>query len=265
MTIPTGADRPFFQKGVNFPEVIAHRGGGDEWPEETLYGFEQAVNLGVDVLEMDVHRTIDGALVLMHNETVDRTTDGTGRIKDLTLAEIKKLHAAARWPAEEKYRDIKVPTLEEVFDAFPNMRMNIEIKQRTPSLVKEFCNLLRERKMTDMVLVASGWNNVLHEFRRECPEVATSASVLEVEEFKALNTIFHWDYRPDTDAIQWDSKLIVNLITQKFVDKAHSLNLKVHAWTVNDPDEMQRMISLGVDGIITDKPTDLLRILGRIK
>jgi glycerophosphoryl diester phosphodiesterase len=265
MTTPeVGGNRPFFQKSKNFPEVIAHRGGGGEWPEETLYAFEQAIKIGVDVLEMDVHLTIDGELVLMHNATVDATTDGTGRIGDLTLAEIKKLNAAAKWPPDEKYKDIKVPTLPEVFEAFPDMRMNIEIKQKEPSLVTPLCKLLREKKMTDKVLIASGWNSVLHEFRRECPEVATSASVLEVEEFNALDVILNWNYRPDTDAIQWHSEFIVHIITQKFMDKARSLNLKVHAWTVNELEEMRRMISLGVDGIITDYPSRLLKLLGRL-
>ncbi len=263
MSTHVGAQRPFFQAAKNQPEVIAHRGGGGEWPEETIYAFEQALQAGIDVLEMDVHSTLDGELVLMHNATVDETTNGNGRIVDLTLAQIKQLHAAARWPDEERYRDIRVATLREVFETFPDIRMNIEIKQKSPSLIKPLSDLLRKHGMTDKVLIASGWNNVLHDFRRECPEAATSASVLEIQEFRALDVIFGWDYRPDTDAIQWHSEFIVNIITQKFVDKAHSLNLKVHAWTVNEPDEMRRMISLGVDGIITDFPTRLLKILGR--
>jgi len=265
MTVQVGANRPFFLQGKNSPEVIAHRGGAGEWPEETLYAFEQAIKLGVDIIELDVHRTSDGELVLMHNKTVDETTEGKGQIKDLTLEDIKKLHPTAKWPPDEKYKDITVPTLQEVFEAFPNMRMNIEIKQKEPSLVTQFCNMIEKYNMTDKVLVASGWNDVLHDFRRQCPDVATSASVLEVAEFQALDNILKWDYRPDTDAIQWHSRFIVPIITQRFVDKARSLNLKVHAWTVNEPEEMQRMIDLGVDGIITDFPTRLLKILGRIK
>lgn len=84
---------------------------------------------------MDLHRTLDGELVLMHNATVDETTDGTSSIKDLTLAEIKALNAAAKWTPDEKFKDIKVPTLREVFEAFPDTRMNVEIKQKEPSLV----------------------------------------------------------------------------------------------------------------------------------
>jgi glycerophosphoryl diester phosphodiesterase len=265
MSMTTGANRPFFQSGKNSPEVIAHRGGGGEWPGETLYAFEKAIELGVDILEMDVHRTIDGALVLMHNDSVDETTDGRGRIRDLTLAEIKRLNAGFHWPPEIRELNIRVPTLQEAFEAFPHQRMNIEIKQREPSIVTQFGELIQQHGMTDRVLVASFWDGVLDEFRAEFPEVATSASTPEAIKFYALDDILFAKYRPDTDAIQADSKAsFIHLITRHFVEKAHKLNLKVHAWTVNEPKEMQRMIEVGVDGIITDFPTRLLKILGRI-
>ncbi|MGB7922991.1 MAG: glycerophosphodiester phosphodiesterase [Pyrinomonadaceae bacterium] len=267
MDRPIGGDRPFFKKSTQSPEVIAHRGGGGHWPEETIYAFKQALDAGVDVLEMDVHQTSDDVLVLMHNPTIDQTTDGTGSIKELKYdPDIKRLNAAARWPSL-KDEGITVPTLREVFEEFQNqdVRINIEIKQKEPSLVAPFCKMLRDYEMTDRVLVASGWNSVLHEFRRECPEVATSASVLEIAEFQALDRVFNWDYRPNTDALQWHSKLLLPIITKRFVDKAHSLNLKVHAWTVNEPQEMERVRALGVDGIITDYPQTLLQLLGRMK
>jgi glycerophosphoryl diester phosphodiesterase len=263
---PRGADRPFFRAATNVPEVIAHRGGGGEWPGETIYAFEQSIRIGVDVLEMDVHRTRDGHLVLMHNPEVDDTTDGTGRIKDMTLAQIKELNIEFNWPpGQQPDKPVKVPTLREVFEAFPDRRMNIEIKQKEPSLVKEFCDLLREHGMTDRVLVASFWNGVLHDFRQACPEVANSASTLEVGTFFALDGILHTHYKPDSDALQVRSELAhVHTITRKIVDKAHSLNLKIHAWTVNDKDEMRRLASTGIDGIITDYPSRLLEVLGRL-
>jgi len=263
MSTLVGASRPFFQAAKRSPEVIAHRGGGGEWPEETIYAFERALKTGVDVLEMDVHRTVDGELVLMHNPTVDETTDGSGEIKQLTLAEIKKLNAAAKWP--HLNLNLKVPTLEEVFEAFPRMRMNIEIKQKEPSLVTPLCHLIHKYKMADQVLIACGWNSVLREFRIECPDVATSASVLEIAEFEALDEVFKFGYRPDTDAIQWHSKFVVPVITAGFVKKARDLNLKVHAWTVNDENEMERTIRIGVDGIITDYPSLLLSVLQRVR
>ena len=262
MALTVGRNRPFFQQAQRAPEVIAHRGGGGEWPEETIYGCQKSLALGVDVLEIDVHKTLDGELVVMHNRTVDETTDGSGEIKDLTLDQIKQLNAAHLWKLE-KQENTEVPTLEEIFQAFPEQRMNVEIKPKDSSLIARLSHLIEQYQMKDRILIASGWNSVLHDFRKECPDVATSASVLEIEEFEALSAIFGFDYRPDTDAIQWHSKLIVKIITKDFVDKAHELNLVVHAWTVNEPDEMRRMISLGVDGIITDYPSTLMRVLGR--
>jgi glycerophosphoryl diester phosphodiesterase len=266
MSTPRGADRPFFRAATNVPEVIAHRGGAAEWPGETIYAFERALRIGVDVLEMDVHRTRDGHLVLMHNPEVDATTNGSGRIKDMTLEQIKALNIEFNWTAgEEPEAPIKVPTLREVFEAFPDRRMNIEIKQKEPSLVNEFCDLLREHHMTDRVLVASFWNSVLHDFRQACPEVATSASTLEVGTFFTLDGVLHSHYKPDTDALQVRSELAhIHTVTRKIVDKAHSMNLKIHAWTVNEKDEMQRLTSTGIDGIITDNPSRLLEVLGRL-
>jgi len=264
MALTVGRNRPFFQQAQRAPEVIAHRGGGGEWPEETIYGCQKSLELGVDVLEIDVHKTLDGELVVMHNRSVDETTDGSGEIKDLTLDQIKQLNAAHLWKLE-KQKSTEVPTMEEIFQAFPKQRMNVEIKPKDSSVIARLSHLIDQYQMKDKILIASGWNSVLHDFRRECPDVATSASVLEIEEFEALSAIFGFDYRPDTDAIQWHSKLIVKIITKDFVDKAHELNLAVHAWTVNEPDEMRRMISLGVDGIITDYPSTLLRVLGRLE
>lgn len=136
-------EHPFFTKqdGVM---VIAHQGG--EWlrPSNTLVAFDNAVELGVDVLEMDIHQTQDAVIVLMHDATVDRTTDGSGAIKEMSFAEIRELDAGYYWTDDDgatyPYRGLgfQVPTLEEMFQRYPEMRMNIEIKQETPSMVRPF-------------------------------------------------------------------------------------------------------------------------------
>jgi glycerophosphoryl diester phosphodiesterase len=261
MHYPQGGDRPFFQQSKRPVEVIAHRGGGGEWPGETVYAFERALAAGVDILEMDVHRTRDGALVLMHNDTVDETTNGTGAIKDLDLNYIRTLDAADTWPLL-KGGEIKVAELEDVLDRFPHVRMNIEIKQKEPSLVPDLCKLITRKGKEDEVLIACCWKHVLDEIREACPEVATSASVMEIAEVK-FDSLLGTDLRPNTDAIQWISRAAIPLITADFVKKAHELNLKVHGWTVNEHEEMVRLIDLGVDGIITDYPTALLAVIER--
>ena len=265
---------PFFQSAAEV-QVIAHQGGDDLWPSNTLYAFERAVDLGVDVLEMDLHATEDGVLVLSHDETVDRLTEGSGLIKEMTLAEIKGLDAAYEWtpddvpPEDGVYplRDegITIPTLEEVFVGFPQVPMNIEIKQREPSIVEPYCRLLREHGKETQVLTASFHPEVMVAFRRACPEVATSATEREILPFYILTLArLSAVYRSPAHAFQVpEYSAGRRVVTERFVRAAHAHNVKVHVWTVDDPEKMSELIRLGVDGIITDRPDRLLAVLGR--
>ena len=254
--------KPFFANRKHPIEVIAHRGGGGEWPGETCYAFEQALKAGVDVLEMDVHQTRDGVLVLMHDKTLDATTNGSGLIKEKDWDQIKNLDAAYTWPMH-RGKGIRIPQLEEVFDAFPKVRMNIEVKQRSPSLVSSLYKLIKEKGKEEEVLIASGWHRSVREIRGEDRELATSASVWEILNFQVFDNILGVRHHLPTDAIQWHSKFAFHVITERFVAAARKVDLQVHAWTVNEHEEMNRMISLGVDGIITDYPTKLLSLLNR--
>lgn len=269
------AAHPFFHDAPRV-QVIAHQGGDGLWPSNTLYAFERALDLGVDVLEMDVHASQDGVIVLSHDETVERLTDGTGLIKEMTLAEIKELDAAYDWtpddvpPADGVYpyrgQGITIPTLEEVFAAFPTTtRMNIELKQQEPSIVAPFCNLLRQYGKEDEVLVASFHPDVMVAFRRECPEVATSATEREILPFYILNQVLlSAVYRPSAHAFQVpEYSAGRHVVTERFVQGAHAHNVQVHVWTVDEPEVMARLVALGVDGIITDRPDRLLELLER--
>jgi glycerophosphoryl diester phosphodiesterase len=265
------AGRPFFAQSKNRPLVMAHQGGKGLRPENTLVAFEHAETLGVDVLEMDIHTTADGVPVVMHDETVDDTTDGTGPNLSFTLAELKELDAGYDWTPDDgqtfPYRGqgITVPTLEEVFAAFPGMPMNIEIKQAEPSMVATFCQLIRDYERADLVLVASFHDETIVEFREECPEVATSTGTNETVILYALSRLFlEATYNAPADAAQVpEYRSGLHVLAPRFVDAAHNRNLEVHAWTINDEDDMQRMIDLGVDGIITDYPDRLLALLDR--
>ncbi len=263
--------RPFFAQFDQRPLVMAHQGGKGLRPDNTLSAFEHAVALGVDVLEMDIHTTADGVPVVMHDETVDGTTNGTGPILSFTLAELKELDAGYNWTPDDgqtfPYRGqgITVPTLEEVFAAFPGMPMNIEIKQAEPSMVATFCQLIRDYDRADQVLVASFHEETIAEFREECPEVATSTGKSEVVMLFVTSKVFvEAAYSPPANAAQvpeYEGSL--HVITPRFIDAAHHRGLEVHAWTINDEEDLQRMIDLGVDGIITDYPDRLLALLGR--
>jgi len=254
--------------------VIAHQGGDGLRPSNTMAAFEHAVELGVDVLEMDIHSTKDGVLVTIHDATVDRTTNGSGPVHDFTFAELQALDAAYHWPTLPEiesgttpYRGqgIMIPALEEIFEAFPQMRMVIEIKQQEPSIVSPFCSLLREHDLSEQVLVASFHTAVMVDFRATCPEVATSATEDEIRPFFILHTLrLGAVYQPAAHAFQVPEFAgDLHVLTANFVRAAQAHNIDVHAWTINNSEQMQRMIELGVDGIISDFPDRLLAMLGR--
>ncbi len=265
----TAQMRPIFQSQKSKFLVFAHRGGGGVFPENTLLAFEDSAKLGVDFLELDVHSTKDGTLVVMHDGSIDRTTDGRGKVSDFTLAELKKFDAGylftndnnATFPFRGK--GITIPTLQEIFDAFPQMKFNIEPKQATPSIITPLCEMIRQHKMTDRIIVGSFRQTAIDEFRAACPEVATSASPAEVSEFLAMQKTGIADsYSPPFQALQVPANAsFLNVVNKDFVTAAHNQNIQVHVWTINDEDEMKKLIDFGVDGIMTDYPDKLLKIV----
>jgi glycerophosphoryl diester phosphodiesterase len=265
------SEHKYFQNDAGRPLAIAHRGGGGLWPENTLYAFEHAAASGVDVIETDVHATADGELVIFHDDNLERTTNGAGRVSALTLAELKRLDAGYRFSTDGgrsfplRGSGVNIPTLREVFAALPRMRFNIEPKQSVPPITAPLCRLIREYGMTEKVLVASFSGAVLGEFRRECPEVATSAATGEVANFLALQRAgLAASYSPAMQALQVPERAGgFSVLTRDFVEAAHGRGLRVHVWTVNDEGDMRRLFEMGVDGIMTDYPDRLLKVLGR--
>ena len=264
---PAAPEFAFFES--DRPMVIAHQGGEGLRPSNTLIAFENAVDLGVDVLEMDVHSTSDGTLVLIHDDTVDRTTNGSGRVKELTLAELQQLDAGDYWTPDDgatyPYRGqgVRIPTLEEIVTAFPEMKYNIEIKQVDPSIAVPLCKLLRHFGLTDRALVASFHPTAMDEFRAACPEVATSMVEDEIRPFFILNTAFLGSlYRPPGAAFQVpEYSGSQHVLTPRFVRGAQRNNVAVHPWTIDDPADMERFLDMGVDGIITDRPDIMIEVL----
>ena len=266
--MPNPKDHIFFADAKNIPEVIAHRGGAGQWPGETIYAFEEALKTGVDVLEMDIRFTSDEIPVLMHDRNARKTTGKDKRVDETPSAEIAKWSAAFGWPdasfppgSESK---LKVPTLESVLKRFEGVRMVIEIKPfKVPErLIQSLGDMIRKAGAAQNVLIASGCSRNLYSFRELFSEIATSASLGELASFRALKDL---GYKPNCSALQLGSKFgPLHFITPKYVEAAHERGFKVHGWTVNQPQEMKRLILAGVDGIITDYPAILLRILNRI-
>ncbi|WKZ38869.1 MAG: glycerophosphodiester phosphodiesterase [Anaerolineales bacterium] len=271
LTTRPAPHHPYYAADLNYPLVIAHQGGDHLWPGNTMLAFQNAVDLGADVLEMDLHITSDGVLILMHDETVDRTTDGTGEIEAMTLAELKQLDAGYDWTRDDgathpfRGQGATVPTMEEVFTAFPDMRMTIELKKTNASMAKPFCELIRQYNMENKVLIASFHDERLQEFRRECPGVATSSARQETTVFVLMTKVYLGSFfTPHFFSLQVPQESSgITVMTPSFVRAAHARNLAVEPWTINDEETMRKFIDWGVDGIITDRPDLMLEILGR--
>lgn len=251
--------------------ATAHRGGEGQWPSNTLYAFERALALGVDMLEMDIHATADGVLVVRHDPIVDTTTNGVGRISDLTLAQIQALDAGFTWSGDggQTYPfrglGITIPTLEQVFLAFPQARLSIDIKPEDPAMVEVFCRMLRSYHKLDQVAVGSFHDAQLRRFRRLCPEVDTDAGVSETRQFFLLNMMrLSRLFRSPAKAFMIPEYVgRMHVVTPEFIHSAHARGIQVHVWTVNEVDDMRRLIEWGVDGIITDYPNSLTALLHR--
>lgn len=262
--------RAIFQRDeTSRPLVFAHRGGGGLYPENTLEAFKYSAAMGVDVLELDVHSTSDGVLVVMHDGDVARTTNGSGRVNQMTLAELKKLDAGYHFTPDDgktfpfRGKGVTVPTLQEIFDALPGKSYNVEPKQAEPSVTRPLCEILRDRKMTEKVIVGSFRQQAIDEVRAACPEVATAATPAEVRDFLALYKVgLGESYSPPMQVLQIPQNLgALEIVSKDFVETARKMNLKVHVWTINDENDMKRLIDMKVDGIMTDYPDRLLKIL----
>ncbi len=267
-------EHPYYAKDLNYPLVIAHQGGDGIWPGDTLFAFEKAVEVGADVLEMDAHITKDGEIVLMHDERVDRTTNGNGLIEDLTLAELSKLDAAYQWSNDGgktfpyRGKGIQMTTLKELFEKFPEKRFLIEIKLTENPIHKPLCDLIHKHNMQDKVIVASFHDDAMALFRQKCPGIASSASKGEVLPFVLLGKIFFSGWlSPEYQSLQipyeTSESYGIPVLTQRFIREAHAKNIQVEPWTVDDPSLIKQYIDWGVDGIITDRPDIMLQILGR--
>ena len=240
---------------------IAHRGGASLAPEETREAMASGVAAGADVLELDVHQTSDGVVVCMHDDTVDRTTDGTGKIKDKTFAELRALDAGYRFSTDGKQtfpfrgKGVVTATLEELLTEHPTRPFSIEIKQVSPSMVDAVIALLRKLGATDRVVVASFSDDTLAELRAKAPEIETSLGISEMLTLQNLEPADEATYRAPGRFLQAP----VNTMDEAALAlaRARRLGLRVQVWTVDDRATMDRMLALGVDGVMTNDPSEL--------
>ena len=253
------------------PLVIAHRGGAGQWPENTLHAFRNAIESGADALEFDVHATSDGKLVVIHDATVDRTTDGSGRVDGMTWAALQELDAGYHWTpdggASFPYRGmgLKVPTLAEVLSTLPDARMIIELKAVSDAARERFSNAIGASPNPERKVIASFQGESVKYIRDNNPGIATSSTAGEVLLFWVLNTArLGFAFVPEGETMQVPPSFRdLTMVNARFVSGAHRHNVDVYVWTINEEADMKRLIDHGVDGIITDYPDRLLRLLGR--
>ncbi len=249
------------------PRLFGHRGASGTMPENTLPAFSEALAAGVDRLEMDVHLTADEEVVVFHDPNVDRTTNGKGPLGRLRLSEIRQLDAGYQfeapdgsWPFRE--RRIRVPTLAEVLTHFPKAPLNIEIKVDEPALIAATERLLDRYEARSRVLLAAETQSLMDKIRARMPDVLTGMSMPEVLEF--LGNGGNPGYSARGFALQVPVEYAgIPIITKHFVDVAHVCGLEVHAWVINDEAEMQSLVEMGVDGIMTDFPRRAAKVLAR--
>ena len=224
--------------------------------------FAFAVARGARYLEMDVHATSDGTVVVIHDSTLDRTTDGQGAVAAHTSEQITRLDAGYWFTHDGEsfpYRGqgIRVPTLDSVLSAFPDQCFNIEIKQEAPPIVDAVVRVLECAGARDRVLLAAQRDSIMNTIRKAVGnQFATGMSVGDVTEFMDRFARNDWeDYRPPGRALQIPTRFEeIELVTRETVSAAHRVGLEVHVWTINDAAEIQRLLDLGVDGIMSDLP-----------
>ncbi len=276
------ADRTWLDRRII---AYAHQGGAREAPSSTLFAISQALANGATAIELDVHATLDGELVVCHDPTLERTTNGTGEIAAHTLDELGRLDNAywfvpgeeAVWGRpEDEYRlrgrapddhELGIATLKEVLERFPGIVLNLDIKRSAPHVPpyeEALARVLREYERRDEVIVASFLDHATEAFSRYAPEIAISAGT-------NTTTDFYWRLHagsPPPDGIERFVALQVPpnfgdlvVVDERFLDAAHRAGLAVHVWTIDDPLEMDRLAALGVDGIISDRPSALVEVL----
>jgi glycerophosphoryl diester phosphodiesterase len=262
----TDRARPGHRYFAGAPLLIAHRGGSALAPENTLLAFRRALAWWrADFLEIDVQPTRDGDAVVIHDATLDRTTDGAGPVAAHTVGELAELDAGYRFTPDRgesfpyRGRGARVSTLNEVLAALPHTRINVEIKNGAAQ--EAVWETVREARAEHRVLIAAGDRR--NRSRFALYPGPTSAGYQDMYAFYALHRVrcarFH---RPAVDAFQMpDVHRGRRVLSPRWVREAHDLNMAVHVWTIDEEADMRRLLSWGVDGIISDRPDRLARVL----
>ncbi len=267
-TVAPGVKNPF---RIGRTLVIPHAGGDGLFPEDTLFAYKHSMAMGGDVVDVDVAVSSDGVLVAMHDSTVDRTTNGVGRVVDMKYADLAKLDAGYRFRQGSDYpyrgKGVGVPSLESILMAFPDKLVTLDLKDQREEVARPVCDLLRRlrARRTGAVYVGSDSGDQVRALRATCPEVPTSGTDEERQAMRAARAA--GDTRFRTRQLVSQPEFInsdgTRRVTKKTLAFSHALNIAVLTWVVDDPEQMRELIALGIDGIYTHRPDVLLQVLGR--
>lgn len=259
-----GMDAFFSQRSV----VLAHRGLPMEYPENTEISFRKAIEIGVDVIETDVHLTLDGELVVFHDDRVDRTTNGNGLISEMTLKDLKKLDAGYKYTSDNitfPYRNkgLEILTLREMLEIFPEQRFNLDIKDNNIAAAHKMGEVLQSCSADERVIVGSQYRKNLIYLRELLPDLVTSYAMWEFVWIFALYRSGFLYFKKNYKINVMQIPLVIAgipIVTANFVEAMHERNIKVQVWTVNSRTEMHRLLGMGVDGIFTDDARLLIEV-----
>jgi glycerophosphoryl diester phosphodiesterase len=239
--------------------AIAHRGGSALRPENTLIAFDHAVSLGVDGLECDVQLSRDGEVVVIHDPTVERTTDGTGAVKDLTADELARLDAAAHFGADRGWpyrgQGIGIPTLRSLLNRHREVPWVVEVKSDQLEVADRALAIIRETRAEDRVMLASFSHAVMAHVRRVAPHIPTSGSRQEVQSALVCSWLWMKPRLTGYQLLQVPFRFRGRqVLTRAYVHAARRAGIPVHSWIVDRPEDLQTMIDWGVTGLISDRP-----------
>jgi len=228
-------------------KVFGHRGCAGLEPENTIRAFKRAIDLGVDLIEFDVRMTRDKKLVVIHDEKLDRTTNGIGFVKDFNFAEIRKFDAG---------KGEKIPSLEETINFLKNKKPIIVIEIKEPETTEKILEIIKKEKLEDKVLIVSFWLDALKKLKKIDPKIKTG--VLFGKKVKNMISLIK-EIKADGLGLEYHS------IDKEIVKDCHKENFKINAWTVNEFEDIRKMIKLGVDTISSNYPNRVLEILKKKK
>jgi len=254
-----------------WPTNFAHRGASLRAPENTLEAFRLAARGGAGGLELDVHMTSDGRVVVIHDDSMDRTTNGTGLVRRMTFHEVQSLDVGYRFTPDGgttypyRGRGVRVPELGEVLREFPGHKVNIDVKEEQPGVEAALLKTITDAGAGDRVLVVSEMPAVVERVRELSENsISTGASRQEIRDFYRLSRLrLEFLVRPPYDALQVPVEYGGReVVTPRFIKAAHNRGVRVDVWTIDDPGEMRRLLDLGADVIMTNRPEVLEGVLG---